>query len=232
MSIFGIIKSDDKVFTGDKLRIDVSASFIAPDLTLATISHEISVDAGVTWYNITAKKYVDWVFTTSGTKTISLRINTTLPSSEIFTKDVTVINLSAAGLFSSDFDLYAYEPEIDNYLPKKWSSWNMVHLRAQEWITDMLDEKDIKAHDGSKYTAADILDKQQVKQLSTYKALQFIFDGNSNVAGDLFSIKAAKYMELSNTKASRSQLALDFNKDTIQNSYEKTILHTIIVRRG
>lgn len=232
MSIFGIIKSDDKVFTGDKLRIDVSASFIAPDLTLATISHEISVDAGVTWYNITAKKYVDWIFTTSGTKTITLRINTTLPSSQTFTKDITVLNLATQGLFSSDFDLYAHEPEIDTYLPKKWSSWNVVHLRAQDWIIDMLDEKGIFAEDGSKYTVADILDKQQVKQLSTYKTLQFIFEGNSNVAGDLFSIKAAKYEQLANTKASRSQLALDFNKDTVSTVTEKTNLQTILVRRG
>jgi hypothetical protein len=232
MSIFGIIKADEKVFTGDKLKIDVSESFIAPDLTFATISHEISVDAGVTWYNVTTKKYIDWVFTTAGTKTISLRITTTLPSTQTFTKDVTVLNLATAGLFSSDFDLYGYEPEIDQYRPKKWSSWNVVHLRAQDWIIDMLDEKGIFAEDGSKYTAADILDKQQVKQLSTYKTLQFIFEGNSNVVGDLFSIKAAKYEQLSNTKASRSQLSLDYDNDTVSTVAEKTNLHTVIVRRG
>lgn len=232
MSIFGIIKADEKVFTGDKIRIDASESFIAPDLTLATISHEISVDAGVTWYNITAKKYVDWIFTTSGTKTITLRINTTLPSSQTFTKDITVLNLATQGLFSSDFDLYAYEPDLDKYRPKNWSSWNVVHLRAQEWIVDFLDEKGIFAEDGSKYTASDIMDKQQAKQLSTFKALQFIFEGNSNVGGDLFSIKAAKYEQLANTKASRSQLSLDFNKDTVSTVTEKTNLHTILVRRG
>ncbi len=232
MSIFGVIKSDDKVFTGDKLRIDVSGSFLAPALVFATISHEISVDSGVTWYNVTAKKYVDWIFTTAGTKTISLRLTTTLPSTQTFTKDITVLNLATQNLFSSDFDLYAHEPEIDTYLPKKWSSWNVVHLRAQDWIIDMLDEKGIFAEDGSKYTVADILDKQQVKQLSTYKTLQFIFEGNSNVVGDLYSIKAAKYEQLSNTKSSRSQLALDYNKDTVSQVNEKTNLHTIIVRRA
>ena len=79
---------------------------------------------------------------------------------------------------------------------------------------------------------SDILDKQQVKQLSTYKALQFIFEGNSNIVGDLFSIKAAKYEQLSNTKASRSQLALDFNKDTVSTVSERTNLQTILVRRA
>ena len=232
MSIFGVIKSDDKVFTGDKLRIDVSGSFLAPDLTFATISHEISVDAGVTWYNISAKKNIDWLFTTAGTKTISVRISTTEPASQVFTKDITVLNLATANLFSTDSDLYIHEPEIDQYRPKRWSSWNMVHLMAQTWIVDFLDEKGIFAEDGSKYTAADIMDKQQVKQLSTYKTLQFIFEGNSNVGGDLFSIKAAEYDKLANAKASRSQLSLDFNKDTVKNENERTNLQTIIVRRA
>ena len=232
MSIFGVIKSDDQVFTGDKLRIDVSGSFLAPDLTFATISHEISVDAGVTWYNVTAKKYVDWIFTTAGTKTISVRISTTEPASQVFTKDVTVLNLATANLFSTDSDLYIHEPEIDQYRPKRWSSWNLVHLMAQTWIVDFLDEKGIFAEDGSKYTAADIMDKQQVKQLSTYKTLQFIFEGNSNVGGDLFSIKAAEYDKLANAKASRSQLSLDFNKDTVSTVSERTNLQTILVRRA
>lgn len=232
MSIFGVIKSDDKVFTGDKLRIDVSGSFLAPDLTFATISHEISVDAGVTWYNVTVKKYVDWLFTTAGTKTISVRISTTEPASQVFTKDITVLNLATASLFSTDSDLYIHEPEIDQYRPKKWSSWNMVHLMAQTWIVDFLDEKGIFAEDGSKYTAADIMDKQQVKQLSTYKTLQFIFEGNSNVGGDLFSIKAAEYNKLANAKASRSQLSLDYNKDTVSTVSERTNLQTILVKRA
>lgn len=232
MSIFGVIKSDDKVFTGDKLRIDVSGSFLAPDLTFATISHEISVDAGVTWYNISAKKNIDWLFTTAGTKTISVRISTTEPASQVFTKDITVLNLATANLFSTDSDLYIHEPEIDQYRPKKWSSWNMVHLMAQTWIVDFLDEKGIFAEDGSKYTAADIIDKQQVKQLSTYKTLQFIFEGNSNVGGDLFSIKAAEYDKLANAKASRSQLSLDYNKDTVSTVSERTNLQTILVKRA
>lgn len=232
MSIFGVIKSDDQVFTGDKLRIDVSGSFLAPDLTFATISHEISVDAGVTWYNISAKKNIDWLFTTAGTKTISVRISTTEPASQVFTKDITVLNLATASLFSTDSDLYIHEPEIDQYRPKKWSSWNMIHLMAQTWIIDFLDEKGIFAEDGSKYTVADIMDKEQVKQLSTYKALQFIFEGNSNVGGDLFSIKAAEYNKLANAKASRSQLSLDFNKDTVSTVSERTNLQTILVKRA
>lgn len=232
MAIFGVIKCDDNVFTGDKIRFDVSESFVTPDETLATpISHEISVDGGVSWYNITAKKMVDWIFTSAGNKTITLRI-TALSGSQTFTKSVTVLDLTTAKLFSKDFDLYQHEPEIDQYLPKKWSSWNMIHKRAQDWIIDFLDEKGIFNENGAKYTVNDLHDLQQVKQLSTYKTLEFIFEGNSNVVGDIFSIKAAKYKELSNTKASRSQLSLDYNANGVNDdSQERTNLHTVVIKR-
>lgn len=232
MSIFGIIKSDDKVFTGDKLRIDASQSFLAPALVFAAVSHEVSVDAGVTWFDISAKKYVDWIFSTAGTKTIQLRISTTQPASQVFTKTVTVMDLTAQNLFSKDSDLYRLEPEIDNYLPKKWSSWNLIHLQAQEWIMDLLDEKGLRNDKGLKYVVADVMDKQQVKQLSLYKVLEFIFEGNSNIVGDLYSIKRDKYQSLANDKAARSNLALDSNDNDLQDTYESTDLFSVDLKRG
>lgn len=234
MSIFGIIKSDDVVFSGDKIRIDASESFLAPNLTFATVSHEVSVDGGATWYNITGpKKYVDWIFSTSGTKTISLRLSTTEPASEIFTKDITVLNLATANLFSNDSDLYQYETDINQYLPKKWSSWNLIHLAAQKHIVDWLDEKRIFAQDGTKYTQADLLDKSEVRQFSIFKTLELIFASNYTIVGDIFSSKRDKYRELANEKASRAQISLDFNKDTINNdATERTDLLSVIVRRA
>lgn len=232
MSIFGVIKSDDKVFTGDKLRIDVSQSFLAPALVFATVSHEVSVDGGVTWYDVTAKKFVDWIFSTAGVKTISLRVSTTQPANQVFTKQVTVMDLTAQNLFSKDSDLYRLEPEIDNYLPKKWSSWNLIHLQAQEWIIDLLDEKGMTNDAGAKYTVADLMDKQQVKQLSLYKVLEFIFEGNSNIVGDLYSIKRDKYQSLANDKSARSNLALDANNNDVQDQFESTDLFSVDLKRG
>ncbi len=232
MSIFGIIKSDDKVFTGDKLLINVADSFLTPPLEFATVSHEISVDNGVTWFDVSSKMQLGWVFTTPGLKTISLRVSTTEPSSQVFTKTINALDIVAAKLFSKDEDLYLYEPEIDQYLPKKWSSWNPIHKAAQDWIIDWLDEKRIFNKNGAKYTVADILDIQQVRQLSCYKALEFIFQGNSNVVGDIFSVKRDKYRELANEKASRSQLALDYDADSVAGPQERTDLNTVILRRG
>lgn len=233
MSIFGVLKSDDKIFSGDKIRFDASESFLAPALVFATVSHEISVDAGVTWFDISKNKIVDWIFTTAGTKTISLRVSTTQPASQVFTKDITVIDLTTANLFSNDSDLYEYETDIDQYLPKKWSSWNLVHLAAQKHIIDWLDEKRIFAFNGTKYSASDLLDKAEVRQFSIFKTLELIFASNSNIVGDIFSIKRDKYRELANEKAARAQITLDFNKDTINNdSQERTDLHSVSVFRG
>lgn len=230
--IFGVIKSDDKVFTGDKLRIDVSQTFLAPSLVFATVSHEISMDAGVTWFDVSQKKQLEWIFSTSGTKTIQLRVSTTEPSNQIFTKTVSVLDLTAQNLFSKDFDLYVHEPEIDKYLPKKWSSWNLVHLQAQQWIMDLLDENGYKNQKGEKYKVEDLMDKQQVKQLSVYKTLEFIFEGNSNVAGDIYSLKRDKYRELANEKSSRSNLALDYNDNATQDAGEETNLFSVDLKRG
>jgi hypothetical protein len=232
MSIFGVIKCDDKVFTGDKIRVDVSESFLAPALTFATISHELSLDGGVTWFNVSSKKYIDWIFFAAGSITITLRLNTTLPSTQNFTKTITVVDLASQNLFSNDNDLYRYESEIDQYLPKRWSSWNQVHLKSQEWIMNWLDEKGIFNEKKQKYVVADLLDRTQVRELSTVKTLEIIYESNINVNGDLFTQKRDKYTSLVSQHASRSQLALDFDDDGLAGEDERTNLHTVGIIRS
>lgn len=234
MSIFGVIKTDDKVFTGDQLRIDVSGSFLAPGLSFGTISHEISIDEGVTWFNVSTKKSADWIFSTAGEQIITLRLTastTPTATTQTFTKTVNVLDLTAQKLFSLDSDLYIIEPEIDQYLPKRWSSWNLVHLKAQEYIIDWLDEKKTFKRDGSKYGVSDILDKQEVKQWSTYKVLEFIYEGNSNIVGDISSIKRDKYRTMSDEKASRSQLSLNYSGD-VADTEQRVDLFSVNVVRG
>lgn len=229
--IFGIIKSDDKVFTGDKLRVDLSGTFLSPGSTFATVSHEISFDAGVTWFDISQKKYIDYIFSTAGSKTIDVRISTTAPLVMTFSKAITCLNLTAQNLFSNDSDLYQYETEIDQYLPKKWSSWNLIHLQAQEWIMDWLDEKRIFNEANQKYVVADLLDKQEVKQLSIAKVLELIYESNINTPGDLFTQKRDKYTAMLQEKASRSTITLDFNGNLTSEEGERTDLHSIAVYR-
>jgi hypothetical protein len=231
MSVFGVLKSDEKVFTGDKIRFDANQSYVTSNDAFATVSHEISFDAGVTWINISAAKKIDFGWSTAGAKEVRLRVTSTAETQTV-TKTITVLNLTTQALFSNDSDLYRYEPEVDQYLPKKWSSWNLIHLQAQQWILDWLDESRIYKYDGSKYGVADFGDSQQVKQLSTYKVLEMIFEGNSNVVGDLFSIKRDKYKALAQEKCSRSNLRLDYDNNGTIDTNEKIDLFSGELTRG
>lgn len=231
MAIFGIIKSDDKVFNGDKISFDFSKSFITPDETLAAApNHQASFDGGTTWIDVTASKKIDFIYSTPGSKTIKLRITTTLGNS-IVDKIITVLDLTAQKLFSTDSDLYRYEPEIDNLLPKKWTSWNLVHLEAQKFFVDWLDEKRIVAENGTKYGVADLMDKDQVRQFSLFKTLELIYSGTFNQTGDIYSGKRDKYRELANDKLAKSTVALDYNKNGIQDEGEATDLFSVVLKR-
>lgn len=225
MSAFAILKSDDKVFVGDKIQFDASESFVTPDDAFADVSHEISFDAGSTWINISANKKIDYIFGTDGDKTVQLRV-TSDDDTQTVSKTVTALDVEDQALFSKDADLYLYEPDIDRYLPKKWSSWNMIHLKAQEFIIDWLDESRITKQDGSKFAVADFGDSQQVKQLSCFKALEIIFEGNSNVVGDISSVKRDKYAGLVIQKLNRSSLRLDYDDDGTVDTNEKLDLFT------
>jgi PKD repeat protein len=230
MSAFAILKSDDKVFEGDKLQLDASQSFVTPDDAFAATSHQISFDAGSTWINITTLKKLDYIFSTSGDKTIQLKVTST-GGTQTVSKTVTVLDLTEQALFSKDADLYLYEPEIDRYLPKKWSSWNLIHLAAQQFIIDWLDENAITKSDGEKFAVADFGDSQQVKQLSCFKALELIYEGNSNVVGDLSSVKRDKYKGMVIEKLSRANLRLDYNDDgTIDTNEKINLMSGTLVR--
>lgn len=231
MAQFPIIKMDTMVFTGDKIRVDVSDSIITPNESFATVSHEISFDLGVTWFNISAKKIVDWVYSTAGNKTVTARITSNAGSTQS-TASLLVVDITTAKLFSKDIDLYMYEQDIDSILPKRWSSWNLLHYAAQKWILDWLDEKRMTDQNGNKYGIDDILDPQEVKQLSCYKVLEFAYESNSNVVSDISSVKRDKYRALANEKASRAQLKLDYNKDTQSVASERTDMLSVMVNRG
>lgn len=213
MAVFAILKCDEKVFMNDKIRFDGTASFVTPDETFATTSHQISFDSGATWINITTNKYIDYAYSTKGSKTIQLKCSTSLPSTNTVTKTITVLDPADIDLFSTDFDIEMYEPEIGRYLPKKWSSWNLLHLKAQEYILEWLDENRVYDSNGDKFTAADFGDAQQVKQLSCFKTLELIYEGLSNVTGDVFSLKRDKYKALVLEKSNKSFLKLDYDAD-------------------
>ena len=226
--MFGIIKCDERVFTGDKLFIDVSKSFVPAGSSFhPTLSHEISMDSGVTWIDVTATKSLSWIFSSAGAKIITLRLTDSLSAQLTFPKTIQCLDLTAQKLFSNDSNLYPYETEIDQYLPKKWSSWNLVHLQSQEWIMDWLDEMGMTDNEGEKYIVADLLDSDQVKQLSCVKTLELIYESNINIPGDLYTQKRDKYQKMVSERSSRSYLKLDANKDGLSDLGDRQRLNSV-----
>lgn len=226
--IFPILKYEDVIYTNNRVRFEASESFA--NKALATVSHEMSMDGGSTWINITQKKHLDWMFLNDATYVVQLRINTSDLDSATISKTVEVVDASTQVFFSNDSDLYKYEADIDKYLPDRWSSWIHMHAEARKIFMDWLDEKGIKKEDGSKYLVEDVMDIEQVRQFSTFKALELIFESNIKVTGDVFSFKRDHYRKLSNEKLSRSEIKLDFNGNT--EADESTNLLTVGVERS
>jgi len=227
---FGIIQSEDKVFINDKINVDFSKSVITPDETAATISHEFSAD-GVAYINVSSTKNIDWSFSSSGLGTFYLRL-TSNTGSTVFVKQIEVLHPDSQKLFSNDFDLVPYEPDIIKWLPKKWSSWNLIHLRAQDYIINMLREKGIKGQNNVAYTKDDIFDVLEVKDLSAALALRYIFSGTSNSSEDVFKRKSDEYDKLVTTRASAVAVKLDFNKNALNDEQEIQTFRAVEFRRS
>ena len=233
MAKFAIITCEDKVFQGDKIQFDFTKSVITPDETAAAISHEFSID-GVTYINITPTKMIDWVFTVAGPQTVYFRHTSNL-GSQVSMKTIAILDLALQKLFSTDTDLVAYEPEIIKWLPKKWSSWNFIHLRAQDYIINLLREKRILDKNGSAYTKDDIFDRSEVRDLSAALVLRYIFSGTSNASDDVFQKKSDEYDELVSERESTMCVKLDFNKNGIKDESSDSVteaFHSIEMRRG
>ncbi len=204
--IFGIIKSDDEVFKGDKIRFNVEESFVNNGEVIESM--EVSIDEGISYIEVKNKKYIDFILTDVGDKIITLNINPETGSPQTFTKTIKVLDYEDIPLFSKDNDLYAHEPEIDRHLPSKWSAWTLIHYEAQKKIVQWLDFKGIRKKDGSKYVAQDIVDIKEVREWSTFLVLMMIFRGNSNQLNDIFDQKATQYENMVEQKAALAHISL------------------------
>lgn len=229
MAKFGFILSDSKVFVKDLIQFDFSRSKFSPDEPAAIISHEFSID-NINWINVSEKKTIDWAFNTVGAKTIYLRLTSNI-GFNVFNSDIEVMDLVSAKLFTDDNDLVGYEPDIMKYLPKKWSSWNIIHLRAQDYIMNLLSEKAILDKDGNPYTKDDIENKTEVRDWAAALVLRYIFSSTSNADKDVFKAKADQYDEVENDRASRARISLDYNKNSTDDDPSED-LRSIELRRA
>lgn len=223
MAIFPLLKSEDIVQAGDRIRFSASESFAsgAGEGTITKVEIQPSADddfADVFVEDREEKWYLDWLYTTAGEKQVTLRVTTTIPATEtdpeVITaadvmKTITVKTAAAEKLFSSDADLRVLEPDIQKWLPPGYSSWNHVHRQAQRNILDWLDEIRVFNVDGSAITVDSLGNREQVRRLSTMIALSMIFGQLSNQVADVFDAKAVEYNKRATTARNLNYLELD-----------------------
>ena len=214
MAIFGNIELESVVQTNDKTRINCSKSFVSKDnaaITLVRIKPEASGSfITVSGSPVLAKDFIlDWEYTSSGSKTVTLEI--TAGAVQTFTKTITVLTSTDDCLYSADSDLTAIEPDILKWIPSGRNSFLNIHRAAQGLILDWLDSIRVWRNDGTKLTKADLKLTDDLKQLSIYTTLELIFMGISNKVDDVFLAKAREYRAKALDVKNRGRIQADFN---------------------
>jgi hypothetical protein len=233
--IFPVVHLDSTSQVNEKIRIDCSQSFVSKgSVAITKLEIEAEASAGyVDVFNADADEwYLDWVYTTAGTKTVSVKI--TAGTTTTVTQTIEVVSVASDALFSSDNALKAVEPDIMKWLPAGKSTWNFAHRRAQEIILNTLYKNRIYTNDGAKLTKAEVLDVSEVSDWSTYLVLSMIFNGISNAVDDVFSRKSEMYSEKSQKAMNLAfnVLKLDYDKSGTLTSSEKVDLRSgTMVRR-
>lgn len=238
MALFPIIEVQPISQIGDLVRIDASRVVLNGD-TPAVVGVFITPDISEDEVEVTNADqnewFLDWVYTSAGTKEIMLRIVAGTGVDEITvtkTAEVEVKTAAAESLFSTDADMKVIEPEILKWLPLGSSNWNHVHRLSQKNILEWLDEIRLFKADGSQWAPEDLVTKSQVRKLSLYMTLAIIFNSLSNQPDDIYAVKAAYYAQKQVAAQDRNYLDLDLDGDGEVSESEKTDLRSFtLVRR-
>ena len=197
--IFCCFDTDKCTALGDKFRIDISQSYATPDEGAFTLL-EIEPEIGAGFIDITSEQYLDWQYSVSGTKTVSVRLTTELGTVKTDTLEV---EAKEDECFLADDDcLKALEPDIYKYLPCERCSFKYVHRKVADLIIDELTCRGVfKEEKGSfsvknplqgctieKIECAQLQSSDQIKRWATSWALEIIFCGMTNSKDDIFYI--------------------------------------------
>lgn len=219
MAVFPILELEAKVQTGEKTRLNGTKSFLTQDeaaVTLVRIRPSAS-DSFITVSAVDATDssywFLDWQYSTTGTKTIDLEI--TAGAVTTYSATIVVTDSSTERLFSSDQDIMSEEPDILRFVRDGKSSFNDLHRTAQTKVMDEIYRAKIFDVNGAKLTVADVIEIDELKPWSKYMVLKMIFESVSNAVDDVFALKSAKYAkaELEARNMAFNQMRLDYNKD-------------------
>lgn len=212
--IFPHIDVESIVQVNDKIRISAMQSYVSKDEAAITL---VEIDPGDgTFRPVTGNSskdwYLDWEFSTEGTKSVLARV-TTDGAPVTKSVDVTVLSVADDNLFSGDGDLVALESDILNYLPKGKASYLNIHRKAQGIILSEIDERGVVNTDGSRITKDQIVEIEDFKKWSTYLTMWLIQQDLSNSVDDKFDQKAKFYKQRMDFHRDRAFIRVDFNKD-------------------
>ena len=224
--IFPSLTTELVIQVEDKLRFDASLSFISGDgsetITDVLIQPEAS-ESFISVFNADNEKwFLDWAYLTDGIKGLIVKVITDItPAGRTRSYSVTCLSVADDGLFSGDADLFPFEPQLKNYLPKGKNTYLYAHRRAQDKIIAYLDEQRIWKRDGSIFTKSDIAAlgvtngqvKEQFEFWSTFETLLIIFEANQVSSDDIFQEKRREYEMLRNQARNRGALRLDADGD-------------------
>jgi hypothetical protein len=238
MAIFGNIEVESTVQVNDKTRINCIKTFVSKDSTAITLVR-IKPEASESFIQVgtTSSKdyYLDWEYSTAGTKVITLEITNIVlmaPVVTTFTSSIEVLSVADDKLLSSDQDLSAIEPDILKWIPTGRNTFLNVHRKSQSLILDWLDSIRVWRTDGTKLTKEDLSLTDDLKQLSIYTTLSLIYMGISNKVDDVFLNKAREYANRAQEIKNRGRIQADFNGNGTLESSEGTDMRSYtMVRR-
>lgn len=235
--VFPILKFEPKVQVDEKIRLDATQTFKANGHSISAV--EITPDVGLDTYDVynidQSLWFLDFAYASAGTKTITLTVTYSHGSGSLTvtrTYNVVVVTAATDYLFSSDDELRQYEPDILKWLPDGYSSFNFVHRQVQKNLLDWFEEIRLFKKDGTRWQAADVVDKLQLRRIATLTALRMIFYSLSNQVDDVFAVKAEQYLAKEKDARNRNSIALDFDGDGEVSASEKVELRSFgLVRR-
>lgn len=143
----------------DRFRLNASNSF-SPDEEITDVLIEPEVGAGfISIFNTDKDKwYLDWAYELDGMKTVTIRLVGSVTVQKDKTYTINCLTEEDDALFSTDTDIYPFEPTINDELPKGKNSFLYAHRKAQDLILDWLREQRIFKTDESSsvFTKQDI----------------------------------------------------------------------------
>lgn len=215
--IFPNLELEAIVQVDDRTRLSAVKTY-ADKSGPSIVKVEIEPHTGLGFINVTNVKpdewYTDYQYDSAGAKVVTLKINgDTTPVTKTF--GITVISSANDMLFSSDTDLISEEPDVLRYVRKGRNTFKDAHREAQKEILDQLNRQGFRTSTGLKLTATDLIDKSEVRTMSKYMALFMIYDGLSNVVGDIFELKANNYWSKYLVASDRKIIGIDLNGDDV-----------------